>query len=110
MFFPPSGLKQESRSGKPRNCSMLAHVLDPASRTESRKVQMEVAIVRDPAALPTTDDGEHTIIAVALCDNVHNDDPCDQRFSLTFQTASGRACASAFPPRRCVRWARRSSS
>jgi hypothetical protein len=76
---------------------MLAHALDPASRIESRKVQMEVAIVRDPAALPATDDGEHTIVGVSLCDNTANDDPLDDRFTITFTTASGRALRVRLP-------------
>jgi hypothetical protein len=51
---------------------------------------MEVALIRDPAELPEPyDREEHRIIAVALCDNTANDDPLDDRFTVTFTTASG---------------------
>ena len=34
---------------------------------------------------------------VALCDNTANDDPLDDRFTLTFTTASGRALRVRLP-------------
>jgi hypothetical protein len=59
---------------------------------------MEVALIRDEAELPEPyDREEHTIVSVALCDNTANDDPLDERFSLTFTTASGRSLRVRLP-------------
>jgi hypothetical protein len=59
---------------------------------------MEVALIRDEAELPEPyDREEHTIIAVSVCDNVHNDDPLDDRFAITFTTANGRSLRVRLP-------------
>jgi hypothetical protein len=57
-----------------------------------------VRLVRSPDALPpTSDGGEHPVIAV----HVHMppaDDPADPRFSIGFETLSGRCLRVRLPP------------
>jgi hypothetical protein len=59
---------------------------------------MEVAIIRDAADLPEpTDHGEHEIVSIHCCDASRNDDPLDDRFTLSFTTASGRTLRLRLP-------------
>jgi hypothetical protein len=59
---------------------------------------MEVAIVRDEAELPEPyDRSEHQIVGVCLCDNTANDDPLDERFTISFTCSSGRTLRVRLP-------------
>jgi hypothetical protein len=59
---------------------------------------MEIGIIRDASNLPqTTDREDHLIVGVCLCDRHDGADPLDERFSITFQTASGRCLRIRLP-------------
>jgi hypothetical protein len=65
---------------------------------------MQVNICRDASNLPqTTDREDHLIVGVHLCDRHNNPDPLDDRFSITFQTASGRNLRIRLPANEMAR-------
>jgi hypothetical protein len=57
-----------------------------------------VHLIRDPDRLPpVTDPEEHAIVAVHLCDSIGAADPFDERFVISFTTASGRTLRIRLP-------------
>jgi hypothetical protein len=65
----------------------------------------EVKLVRSDDQLPaTTDGGEHLITGIHVCDVC--DDPCDPRFVIGFQTATGRTLRVRLPAEQLTELAR----
>jgi hypothetical protein len=57
-----------------------------------------VTLIRDPGRLPPmTDREQHEIVQVCLCDSIGADDPLDDRFIISFTTASGRTLRIRLP-------------
>jgi hypothetical protein len=65
---------------------------------------MQVNICRDADYLPEpTDREDHLIVGVCLCDRHDNPDPLDDRFSISFTTASGRTLRIRLPANEMAR-------
>jgi hypothetical protein len=59
---------------------------------------MDVSLIRDADRLPPiTDREEHEIVQVCLCDSIGGLDPLDDRFIISFTTASGRTLRIRLP-------------
>jgi hypothetical protein len=57
-----------------------------------------VHLIRDPDRLPPiTDPEEHAIVQVVLCDSIGDSDPIDDRFVISFTTASGKTLRIRLP-------------
>jgi hypothetical protein len=62
-----------------------------------------VTLVRDPDRLPPVTDPEaHEIIGIAVCDNIGNADPLDDRFVISFSCSSGKTLRIRLPADRLL--------